>query len=227
MGFYHADGGEILIDGVPTRIDSPQQARRLGLGMVFQHFTLIPSMTISENLVLAKPKLPLIIDWKAEKKELTAFLERAPFRVDPEARVDTLSAGQKQKVEILKELYLRTRLLILDEPTSVLTRDEADELLGFVRLLVEKGELSVLLITHKFREVMAYSDEVTVLRRGRFAGRGKTSGLDATAMAEMMMGESSRVSTGMEERRKGKSEKTLQLHSESFPFLRIQSKGGE
>ena len=189
MGFQHADAGEILIDHQPTRIESPREARGFGLGMVFQHFTLIPSMTVAENLVLARPTLPFVIDWKEEKRELQAFLENAPFRVDLDARVDSLAAGQKQKVEILKELYLKTRLLILDEPTSVLTRNEADEVLGFIRRLVEKKELSVLLITHKFREVMEYCDEVTVLRRGRFAGAGKTASLDAARMAEMMMGE--------------------------------------
>jgi len=189
MGFYHADAGEIYIDGALTPIASPQEARHLGLGMVFQHFTLIPAMTVAENLVLARPGLPLVIDWKAETKQLEAFLDRAPFRVDLRARVDTLSAGQKQKIEILKELYLRTRLLILDEPTSVLTRDEADEVLGYIRGLVNEGKLSVLLITHKFREVMAYCDQVTLLRRGRFAGAGKTADLDPSRMAEMMMGE--------------------------------------
>jgi general nucleoside transport system ATP-binding protein len=189
MGFHHADAGEILIDRRPTRLGSPREARSHGLGMVFQHFTLIPSMTVAENLVLARPNLPFVIDWTAEKRQLRAFLEKAPFRMDLEARVDTLAAGQKQKVEILKELYLQTRLLILDEPTSVLTRNEADEVLGFVRRLADAKELSVLLITHKFREVIEYSDEVTVLRRGRFAGAGKTSGLDASRMAEMMMGE--------------------------------------
>jgi simple sugar transport system ATP-binding protein len=189
MGFHHADAGEILIDGRVTRIDSPREARGHGLGMVFQHFTLIPSMTVAENLVLARPDLPLVIDWKTEKKNLQTFLEQAPFKVDLDAVVETLAAGQKQKVEILKELYLRSRLLILDEPTSVLTRNEADEVLGFIRRLVDKRELSVLMITHKFREVMEFCDEVTVLRRGRFAGAGKTADLDASRMAEMMMGE--------------------------------------
>lgn len=189
MGFYRADAGEIHIDARHSRIDSPRDARRHGLGMVFQHFTLIPSMTVAENLVLARPDLPLVIDWKVETKNLQAFLEQAPFRVDLNARVDTLAAGQKQKVEILKELCLQTRLLILDEPTSVLTRNEADEVLGFIRRLVDSRELSVLLITHKFREIMEFCDEVTVLRRGRFAGGGSVAGLDASRMAEMMMGE--------------------------------------
>jgi len=189
MGFHRADAGEMSIDGRHIVIDSPRQARSHGLGMVFQHFTLIPSMTVAENLVLARPGLPLVIDWKAEKKELRAFLEQAPFKVDLEARVDTLAAGQKQKVEILKELYLQTRLLILDEPTSVLTRNEADEVLGYARRLVDRKELSVLLITHKFREVIEYCDEVTVLRRGRLAGAGSTASLSASRMAEMMMGE--------------------------------------
>jgi general nucleoside transport system ATP-binding protein len=189
MGFYHPDAGEILIDTHRTRVESPRDARRHGLGMVFQHFTLIPSMTVAENLVLARPDLPLLIDWRAEIKHLETFLEQAPFRVDLHARVDTLAAGQKQKVEILKELYLKTRFLILDEPTSVLTRNEADEVLGFVRRLVDQKQLSVLLITHKFREVMNYCDEVTVLRRGRFAGCGRVDSLNESRMAEMMMGE--------------------------------------
>jgi simple sugar transport system ATP-binding protein len=189
MGFYKADSGEVRIDSQRVELESPRDARRLGMGMVFQHFTLIPSMTVAENLVLARPDLPAVIDWKAERIKLAAFLEHAPFKVDLMERIDTLSAGQKQKVEILKELYLETRLLILDEPTSVLTPSEADEVLGYLRRLADRKELSVLLITHKFREVMAYCDGVTVLRRGRYAGAAGTSGLDAARMAEMMMGE--------------------------------------
>jgi ABC-type uncharacterized transport system ATPase subunit len=189
MGFYHADGGEIRLDGQTFRIDSPREARGHGLGMVFQHFTLIPSMTVAENLVLSRTGLPLVIDWKAEFALLEKFLERAPFQVDLKRRVSTLAAGQKQKVEILKELYLETRLLILDEPTSVLTTNEADEVLGYLRRLTEQKALSVLLITHKFREVFGFCDTVTILRRGRFAGAGLVSALDSGQMAEMMMGE--------------------------------------
>jgi simple sugar transport system ATP-binding protein len=190
-GFYVPDAGEININGEPMRTGSPQESRRHGIGMVFQHFTLIPSMTVEENLVLARPDLPLIIDWKAERTRLREFLKHAPFAVDAGSRIANLSAGQKQKVEILKELYLRTSFLILDEPTSVLTPQEAGEVLGYLRRLADHNELSVLLITHKFREVMNYCDEVTVLRRGRMAGTGLTKELDAQRMAAMMMGEAS------------------------------------
>ena len=189
MGFYHADSGEIRLNGQVIRIDSPRQARSHGLGMVFQHFTLIPSMTVAENLVLSRAGLPMVIDWKVEFARLEKFLEHAPFQVDLKRTVNTLAAGQKQKVEILKELYLETRLLILDEPTSVLTPNEADEVLGYLRRLVDQKALSVLLITHKFREVFAFCDSVTVLRRGRLAGSGLVSALDSSKMAEMMMGE--------------------------------------
>ena len=189
MGFYPADQGVVKVNGEPLRVGSPKEARRHGIGMVFQHFTLVPSMTVAENLVLARPDLPMVIDWKAERVRLAEFLKQAPFHVDPDSRISTLSAGQKQKVEILKELYLETRFLILDEPTSVLTPQEADEVLGLLRRMVDRGELSVLLITHKFREVFAFCDGVTVLRRGKQAGSGRTAELDSARMAEMMMGE--------------------------------------
>jgi ABC-type uncharacterized transport system ATPase subunit len=189
MGFYPADSGSIRIGGEPASIPSPREARRHGLGMVFQHFTLLPSMTVAENLVLARPDLPVIIRWAEEYARLEKFLEDAPFQVNLRDRVSDLAAGQKQKIEILKELYLQTRLLILDEPTSVLTPSEADEVLGFLRRLVDHRELSILLITHKFREVMAFADEVTVLRRGKFAGSGAVRDLSPSRMAEMMMGE--------------------------------------
>jgi len=189
MGFHAADSGEIRLNGASAALSSPRAARLHGIGMVFQHFTLIPSMTVAENLVLARPDLPATIDWPSERTRLSQFLSGAPFHVDLDSRIAELSAGQKQKVEILKELYLQTRVLILDEPTSVLTAAEADEILGFLRRLVDRGELSVLLITHKFREVQTFADSVTVLRRGRFAGGGSTRTLDAAGMAEMMMGE--------------------------------------
>src|SRR5207302_3464380 len=160
------------------------------IGMVYQHFTLVPSMSVAENFALARADLSLVVDWPTERRRLHEFLKDMPFKVDLEAPVSALAAGQKQKVEILKQLYLASRILILDEPTSVLTPGEADEILGLLHDMTMAGRLSVLMITHKLREVMAFADEVTVLRRGRLAGRGKVEKLTPRDLAEMMIGSS-------------------------------------
>jgi len=188
MGYQKAEEGAVLIGGRETELSNPRDAQTYGIGMVYQHFTLVPNMTVMENFVMARRTVPGIIDWQAERKEIDAFMERMPFRVSPTAPVRSLAAGQKQKVEILKQLYLNTKVLILDEPTSVLTPAESDEILGLVRQMTRDGLLSVLLITHKFKQVMAYADEITVLRRGQFAGRGLVKDLTPDAMAEMMIG---------------------------------------
>jgi simple sugar transport system ATP-binding protein len=188
MGFHVAEEGDIVIDGKSRQIGSPHDAYQFGIGMVYQHFTLVPAMTVAENLVLSNPAVPAIINWKMEMERLRAFMKTAPFQVDLDTPAAQLAAGQKQKVEILKQLYLDTKLLILDEPTSVLTPDEADEALGLIKRKVAAGDLSVLLITHKFREVFGFCDEVTVLRRGKFAGAGKVKDLTADDIAAMMMG---------------------------------------
>src|SRR6201985_377048 len=188
MGYYHATEGDIVVGEREQKIGNPKDAHALGLGMVYQHFTLVPAMTVAENLVLARDDVPAVVDWAKEKKELEAFLSRMPFRVPLSARVSDISAGERQKCEILKQLYLKRRFLILDEPTSVLTPAEADEVLGMLRSLVVAGELTVLMITHKFREVMAFADEVTILRRGKLAGRGKVAELTADEMARTMIG---------------------------------------
>ncbi|WP_437617170.1 ABC transporter ATP-binding protein [Sorangium sp. So ce834] len=188
MGYHQADAGEVRVEGAALSIRSPREARSLGLGMVYQHFTLVMNMTVAENLVLARPSLPLVIDWRKEREAIRAFMARMPFRLDPDSAVRELSAGEKQKLEILKQLYLGSRIILLDEPTSVLTPAEADEVLGTLRGMAEEQRISVLMISHKFREVMAFADEVTVLRRGRVAGRGKIEDLTPAAMAEMMVG---------------------------------------
>ena len=189
MGYHVADEGDIIVDGASREIRSPHDAYNLGIGMVYQHFTVIPAMTVAENLVIARPDLPKMINWRSEHKRLTQFLETAPFHVPLGARISELAAGQKQKVEILKQLYLQSKILILDEPTSVLTPQEADEVLSMLRGMVSAGKLSVLIITHKFREVTTYCDEVTVLRKGKLAGNGKVNATTASEMAAMMMGE--------------------------------------
>ncbi|HXZ03079.1 MAG TPA: ABC transporter ATP-binding protein [Stellaceae bacterium] len=188
MGYYRPDGGAVVVGDRERDIDNPRAAHALGLGMVYQHFTLVPAMTVAENLVLARAELPAIVDWRRESAALEAFLARMPFRVPLDVKVSALSAGERQKCEILKQLYLERRLLILDEPTSVLTPQEADEMLGLLRGMADRGELTVLMITHKFREVMAFADEVTILRRGRLAAKGKVAELTPDDMARSMIG---------------------------------------
>ncbi len=187
-GFQRPEEGSILIDGREQAVANPVVARQLGIGMVYQHFTLAPGMTVAENLLLAGGQVPALIDWKARRAELQDFLATTPFRLDLDARPSQLAAGEKQKLELLKQLYLKPRLLILDEPTSVLTPQEADEVLGHVRAFAQSGQCTVLIITHKFREVMAYADAVTVLRRGRAVHHAAVRDTDPTRLAQAMMG---------------------------------------
>jgi ABC-type uncharacterized transport system ATPase subunit len=189
VGFHRADGGSILLDGREVQITSPQQARELGIGMVYQHFTLVPSMTVAENLCLARGGLPAVIGWKRQRAALAAFMDSVPFKLDLDARIADLSAGEKQKTELLKQLYADNRFLILDEPTSVLTPEEADELLTAVRDLAHGGRMTALLITHKFGEVERFADDVSVLRRGALAGAGAVAELNADRLATLMIGQ--------------------------------------
>ncbi len=188
VGYYRPDAGQILVDRREREIRSPQVALDLGIGMVYQHFTLVPGMTVAENLVMARRRLPGLINWRREMQSLDAFMGTVPFKVDLTRQASTLAAGEKQKVEILKQLYLNCRVMILDEPTSVLTPGEADEVLGMMRAMAHRGEVTVLLITHKFREVMAFADEVTVLRRGKLVGGGAVSQFTAATLGELMIG---------------------------------------
>jgi general nucleoside transport system ATP-binding protein len=188
MGFYSADQGDILIGEKIVKIGSPRDAQRHEVGMVYQHFTLVENMTVAENLVLSRADIPMIIDWKKEAQAIESFMKTMPFRIAPSRVVRSLAAGEKQKLEILKQLYLGTRVMILDEPTSVLTPQEADEVLGLLKEMTVQGKLSVVIITHRFREVLQFADEVTVLRRGAFAGTGLTKDLTPERMAEMMVG---------------------------------------
>ncbi len=188
MGYYHADSGHLSLEGSEVKIKNPRDAQDCGIGMVYQHFTLVENMTVAENLVLARSKLPFFVDWNGAHQELREFMRRMPFQIDPLRQVRTLAAGEKQKLEILKQLYLGSKIVILDEPTSVLTPSEADEVLGLLREMARRIDLSVLMITHKFREVMSFADEVTVLRRGRAAGSGRVNELDPGKLAVMMVG---------------------------------------
>jgi len=189
VGYYTPDGGAVLVDGREQAITSPTIARDLGIGMVYQHFTVVPGMTVAENLLLARGRLPAIIDWKAVRAELQAFLQTTPFKLDLDATPQDLSAGEKQKLEILKQLYLKPRLLILDEPTSVLTPQEADEVLGLLKDRAHAGDCTVVMITHKFREVAEHADDVSVLRRGALVASHAVVDVSSDELAAAMVGE--------------------------------------
>jgi general nucleoside transport system ATP-binding protein len=138
--------------------------------------------------VMSRDDVPAVVPWRRERERLARFMETVPFKLDLDRPVARLAAGEKQKVEILKQLYLERRFMILDEPTSVLTPAEADEVLGMLHAMTRKREVTVLMITHKFREVMAFADAVTVLRRGRLAGEARVATTSAAELAEMMVG---------------------------------------
>lgn len=189
MGFYRATSGSLSVDGREVEIASPRDAATYGLGMVYQHFTLVPSLTGAENLVISRSEVPSVINWAQERKHLSEFMERMPFRIPLERPVRELAAGEKQKLEIVKQLYLGRSFLVLDEPTSVLTPAEADEMLGLVRGMTERGELTVLMISHKFHEVTKFTDAVSILRKGKLVGTGKVGDLSTADMASMMIGD--------------------------------------
>ncbi len=189
MGFYRADQGSLVLNGREVTVDNPKDALGHGIGMVYQHFTLVPSLTGAENLVISRADTPFVINWAEEKKRLEAFMDRMPFRVPLNTRVSQLAAGQKQKLEILKLLYLDQHCIILDEPTSVLTPSEADEMLTLLKGMAARGEITVIMITHKFREVTAFCDAVSILRRGQKVGGGKVGDLSSQEMARLMIGD--------------------------------------
>ena len=189
MGFYRPTAGEMMVDGREATIANPKDASALGLGMVYQHFTLVPSLTAAENLVISRQNLPRIIDWRRERGSLAGFMERMPFKLPLDVPVRQMAAGEKQKLEIIKQLYLGRHFLVLDEPTSVLTPGEAKDVLGLLRGLTQRGDLTVLMISHKFHEVTAFADDVSVLRKGKLTGSGKVQNLGHQAMAAMMIGD--------------------------------------
>jgi simple sugar transport system ATP-binding protein len=187
-GFYTADSGEIVIDGTVCRIAAPHDAIARGVGMVHQHFMLIGPMTVAENIVLgAEPGSALTLDLAKAASEIHTLSDEFKLAVDPHAVVDTLSVGQQQRVELLKALYRHARLLILDEPTAVLTPREVEEFFVILRGMREQGK-TVVIITHKLSEVLAISDEVTVMRDGRVVGRLQTKETTAAELARLMVG---------------------------------------
>lgn len=187
-GFYGADSGEVAIDGEVRRLTSPEDAIRLGVGMVHQHFMLVDTMTVAENVVLgAEPGSPFALDMAGAEARIRALSAELGLAVDPRARIETLSVGEQQRVELLKALYRDARLLILDEPTAVLTPQDVAELFKVLRRMREQGK-TVVIITHKLSEVLALSDEVTVMRDARVVGRVETRVTSAAELARLMVG---------------------------------------
>ncbi|HEY8631779.1 MAG TPA: ABC transporter ATP-binding protein [Candidatus Limnocylindrales bacterium] len=189
-GLYRPDEGEILIDGAPVSFSSPREAIAAGLGMVHQHFTLVPSQTVTENILLGLDRPRFLLHERQSEAEVAALAERFGMRVDPRARIWQLSVGEQQRVEILKMLYRGARILIMDEPTAVLAPQEADELFATLRSMTGEGR-SVVFISHKLGEVLAIADRVTVMRRGVVTAAGlPTAGATKADLARLMIGRS-------------------------------------
>jgi simple sugar transport system ATP-binding protein len=187
-GLYHPDEGEILLEGKPVRIDSPHDAIEQAIGMVHQHFMLIPVMTVAENVVLAmEPSNGPFLDMRAAEQRVRDLASALGFRIDPHVRVESIGVGQQQRVEILKALYRRANILILDEPTAVLTPQEARELFGIIRVLKQEGH-SIIFISHKLGEVLEIADRITVLRRGKKIDTVPREGATEEGLARLMVG---------------------------------------
>jgi general nucleoside transport system ATP-binding protein len=187
-GFYTADSGEILVDDQVRDIRAPRDAIALGIGMVHQHFMLVRPMTVTENIVLgAEPGSAVALHLRNAAAAIRGLSEEFRLAVDPDAIVETLSVGQQQRVELLKALYRRAELLILDEPTAVLTPQEVEEFFAILRRMRTQGK-TVIIITHKLSEVLAISDRVTVMRDGKVVGNLKTSETSAVELARLMVG---------------------------------------
>lgn len=187
-GFYKADSGEIIVDGNRVDIRNPHDAIALGIGMVHQHFMLVDTMTVAENIILgAETGTAANLDLEKANQDILALSNELRLGVDPKALIEDLSVGQQQRVELLKALYRNAELLILDEPTAVLTPQEVEEFFSILRRMKEQGK-TIIIITHKLEEVLAISDEVTVMRDGKSVGNVKTSETSAADLARMIVG---------------------------------------
>jgi ABC-type uncharacterized transport system ATPase subunit len=187
-GFYRADSGQILVNGLPVTIPDSQSAIRAGIGMVFQHFKLVQNFTVLENVILGAEDGPFLNTSFAKARKILGDLSREyELDVNPDALIEDLSVGHQQRVEILKALYRQAEILILDEPTGVLTPDEADHLFRILRGLRDQGK-TIVLITHKLREIMETTDNVSVMRRGSMVATVKTKETSPENLAELMVG---------------------------------------
>jgi ABC-type uncharacterized transport system ATPase subunit len=188
-GLYHQDEGEILVDGAPIRASSPHESIQRGIGMVHQHFQLVPVMTVAENVMLGNEitRGGPFLDRRRAAKLIGDISRKYGLEVDPNALIADLPVGAQQRVEIIKALYRNADILILDEPTAVLTPQEADDLVRIMRTLVDQGK-SIIFITHKLREVLEIADRIVVLRAGRVVGEALPAESSESSLAAMMVG---------------------------------------
>ncbi len=210
-GLYDPDGGEILVDDVPVTFDGPGDAMAAGIGMVHQHFMLVPVFTVAENVALGHEPLKggRLIDARKARGLVKEISDRFGFEVDPDAMVEDIPVGVQQRVEIIKALSRDAKVLILDEPTAVLTPQETDELIAIMRQLKEAGT-SIVFITHKLREVRAVADRITVIRRGKVVGTADPSAPE-TELASLMVGRS--VSLGVDRAPAEPGDATVQIRN--------------
>ena len=193
-GLYSPTSGEILVDGKPVSIHSPNDAIDLGIGMVHQHFMFIPVMTVTENIVLGNEPVKSgaarpagILDRRTARKRVQELSDRYGLAIDPDARIEDVTVGMQQRVEILRALYRNARILVLDEPTAVLTAQEITELMTVLRRLKEDGT-PIVFISHKLGEVLEIADRITVLRRGKSMGTVPRAGATEQSLARMVVG---------------------------------------
>ncbi len=188
-GLYKPTKGEIYINGKQAEISGPTDAIRQGIGMVHQHFMLIPVLTVTENVMLGEESMRhgVLLDRKAAAKRITEISKTYHLEVDPHAYVRDLPVGIQQRVEIIKVLYRQANILILDEPTAVLTPQEVEELFNIMKLLTGQG-VSIIFITHKLKEVLAVSQKISVIRRGKTVGSAKPAESTEQSLAELMVG---------------------------------------
>jgi ABC-type uncharacterized transport system ATPase subunit len=188
-GLAVPDEGQILIDGAPIRIAGPADAIARGIEMVHQHFMLIPVLSVAENVILGSETManPVFLDRREASRRIRELAGRFGFELDPDAKIESLSVGQQQRVEILKMLYRDAQILVLDEPTAVLTPSETEDIFGLLRNLAKDGR-SIIFISHKLKEVLEIADRITVIRRGKVIGERRPAETNEKELAELMVG---------------------------------------
>jgi len=204
FGLYQPDRGRILIRGKEVHVTNPNIANDLGIGMVHQHFKLVHNFTVTENIILGREmKKGIVVDTKAAAVKIKELSEKYGLNVDPQAKIEDVSVGMQQRVEILKMLYRNAEVLIFDEPTAVLTPQEIQELMKIMSNLITEGK-SIILITHKLKEIKAIADRCTVIRRGKLIGTVDVAATSEEMLAEMMVGRQVLFRVAKEKREPGR-----------------------